>query len=166
MTHGPMGTVNSMVMLRRCMVSMWSSLFSSWTSVVWCKPPHPDFMNPPKSGEKTSCSWSLFIFFDLIISLFYMDGIKYEYIKGTNMIKYSDSSASLLGREHVSVTLRPGDPCEWTPDGIDPWFILPTSFWLLCSYKLCYVYKCLLHLLTSILYMDLYIIYPNMHIQG
>lgn len=29
-------------------------------------PPHPDFMNPPKSGEKTSCSWSLFIFFDLI----------------------------------------------------------------------------------------------------
>lgn len=32
-----------------------------------------------------------------------MDGIKYEYIKGTNMIKYSDSSASLLGRQHVWV---------------------------------------------------------------
>lgn len=35
----------------------------------------------------------------------------------------------------------------WWHRFIDPWFILPTSFWLLCSCKLCYVYECLFHLL-------------------
>lgn len=89
-----------------------------------------------------------------------MYSIKYTYTIDANYYQIFRFFSISVGKTTRFGDVRPGDPFEWTPDGIDPWFILPTSFWLLCSYKFCYVYKCLLHLLhvlTSILYIDLYI---------
>ena len=178
MTHGPMGKLHGYVealhglnvvftffvldlsgLVQTSPDNCWAIL-TSWTLQKVLKRLH---VHGHSLCFSIGCSTPIYI---------YMYSIKCEYTIDANIINYQIFrffSISVEKRTRFG-DVRPGDPFEWTPDGIDPWFILPTSFWLLCSYKLCDVYKCLLHLLhvlTSILYIDLYInFFPNMHIQG